>query len=314
VPIGSTGATSNQTLLQRYVGGALPACASLGLGGACGWTQGISYYGDNQNTNYNALQVTMVKTMTHGLSANVNYAYQRGNDAASGFATWSHSAVWGPDSAIRRNALTAYGLYKLPFGKGQTFLGNAHGFVNQLVSGFEFSPTFVVQSGLPFTLSDSDCGASIPGSAPCYVDGSPKNLKHTYSGFPGAGLREFNSVVPAGNLPGTTTAINLCNTTTPATGGFTCAALDTIGNSGRNTSFGPNLFNSDMSAMKNFTIRDHYRLQFRADAFNAFNHINFANPNGTIDSSGSAGSITAGPGPNGTSNPRQMQFTARIEF
>ena len=312
IPIGPSGATSNQTLLQRYFGGALPACATLGYGGACGWTQPISYYGDNQNTNYNALQVTMVKTMTHGLSMNINYAYQRANDAASGYATWSHAAVWGPDSAVARSALTGYGVYRLPFGKGQPLLGDASGFVNQLVSGFEFSPTVILHSGVPFTLSDSDCGAQIPGSAPCYVDGSPSKLRHTYSGFPGAGLREFNDVVPAGNLPGTTTAINLCNTTTPAAGGFTCAPLDTIGNSGRNTSFGPNLFNSDMSMMKNFLIK-RYTLQFRADAFNAFNHINYGTPNGTIDQ-GSAGSITEGPGPNGTSNPRQMQFTARVLF
>jgi hypothetical protein len=63
--------------------------------------------------------------------------------------------------------------------------------------------------------------------------------------------------------------------------------------------------------MKNFTIREHYALQFRADAFNAFNHINFGNPGGNIQS---AGTITAGPGPGGTTNPRQMQFTARVQF
>ena len=44
----------NQTLLQRYVGGTLPAC-----GGPCGWTQSIQYNGDNQNTAYNALQITL---------------------------------------------------------------------------------------------------------------------------------------------------------------------------------------------------------------------------------------------------------------
>ncbi len=306
----ATGAVSNQTLLQRYMGYTLTAC-----GGPCGWTQAISYYGDNQNTNYNALQVTLQKTMSNNLSGNLIYAYQRGNDAASGYATWSHSAVWGPDSSIRRSALTAFGIYKLPFGKGQRFLGQSRGVVNQIVSGFEFSPTFVYQSGLPFTLSDSDCGASIPGSAPCYVNGNDSNLKHKFTGYAGspAGISMFSDVVPTGNLPGTTTAINLCNTPTPAAGGFTCAALDTIGNSGRNRAFGPNFFNSDMSAMKNFTIKDRYTLQFRADAFNAFNHINFALPNGTIDAP-NAGAITAGPGPNGTANPRQMQFTARLEF
>jgi hypothetical protein len=306
----ANGAVSNQTLLQRYMGYTLTAC-----GGPCGWTQGISYYGDNQNTNYNALQITLQQANWHNLSGSINYAYQRGNDAQSSFATWSHSAVWGTDSNIRRNAITVFGIYKLPFGKGQTFLGNSRGIVNQLVSGFEFSPTFVYQSGLPFTLSDSGCGNLTPGDVPCEVNGSPSKLKHQFTGYAGGpnGVKMFNDVVKAGNLPGTTTAIDLCNTPTPAAGGFTCPALDTIGNSGRNTSFGPNFFNSDMSAMKNFLIKDRVTLQFRVDAFNAFNHINYALPNGTIDQT-NAGAITNGPYPNGTANPRQMQFTARVEF
>jgi hypothetical protein len=52
------------------------------------------------------------------------------------------------------------------------------------------------------------------------------------------------------------------------------------------------------------------------DAYNAFNHINFGNPNGTIDQ-GSAGSIGGGPfpaGTGGTTNPRQLQFTIHLQF
>jgi hypothetical protein len=284
--IGSTGATKNQTLLQRYVGGSLPAC-----GGPCGWTQGISYYGDNQNTHYNAIQATLQQNLWHNLSGTVNYAYQRGTDAASGYATWSHSAVFGNDSAVRRSALTVYGLYKLPFGKGQAFLGQAHGVVNQIVSGFEFSPTFIYQSGLPFTVSFNGCGSDIPGSAPCYVNGSSSNLKTGKTGYPGgpSGLTWYQS-----QTIGTT---------------FTDPGLDNIGNGGRNNAWGPHFFNSDMSAMKNFFI-SRYTLQFRTDAYNAFNHINFGNPGGNL----SNGGISSGPGPNGTSNPRQIQFTARLEF
>jgi hypothetical protein len=284
--VGANGATKNQTLLQRYLGGSLPAC-----GGPCGWTQGISYYGDNQNTHYNAIQATLQQNLWHNLSGTVNYAYQRGTDAASGYATWSHSAVFGNDSSIRRSALTVYGLYKLPFGKGQQFLGQSKGIVNQIVSGFEFSPTFVYQSGLPFTVSFNGCGSDIPGSAPCYVNGSSSNLKTGASGYPGgpSGLSWYQP-----QTIGTT---------------FTDPGLDNIGNGGRNNAFGPHLFNSDMSAMKNFYV-SRYTLQFRTDAYNAFNHINFGNPGGNL----SNGGISSGPGPNGTSNPRQIQFTARLEF
>jgi hypothetical protein len=285
----ATGATSNQTLLQRYVGGTLPAC-----GGPCGWTQGITYYGDNQNTHYNAVQATLQQNLWHNLSGTLNYAYQVGTDAQGSYATWSHSAVFGNDGSIRRSALTAYALYKLPFGKGQEFLGQARGVVDQIVSGFEFSPTFVYESGLPFTLSFNGCGSDIPSSAPCYVNGSSSALPTGPHGFAGSG---------------TTNGVYWYSPQTIGTT-FTDPGLDTIGNGGRNNAWGPHLFNSDMSLMKNFLI-NRYTLQLRVDAFNTFNHINFGNPGGNVQD---FGTITAGPGPNGTANPRQMEFTARLEF
>jgi hypothetical protein len=274
--------------LQRYVGGALPACA-----GPCGWTQSIQYYGDDQDSHYNALQISAAKTYSHGLSINGNFAYQVGTNNASGFATWDKPAVIGNDSSIRRKAFTAYGLYKLPFGHGQQFLGHSNAFVNQLVSGFQISPTLVYQSGLPFTLSFSGCGNDIPGSAPCYVNGSSSALKTGASGYAGGpGGVTFYQAQTLG-------------------GAFTDPGLDNIGNGGRNNAWGPHFFNADLSAMKDFTVKERYNLQFRADAFNAFNHINFGNPGGNIQN---PGSISSGPGPGGTTNPRQMQFTARVQF
>ncbi|MGA7159287.1 MAG: carboxypeptidase regulatory-like domain-containing protein [Acidobacteriaceae bacterium] len=283
----ATGATNNQTLLQRYMGGTLPAC-----GGPCGWSQGISYYGDNQNTHYNSLQVILQQNLWHNLSGTLNYAYQVGSDAASNYATWSHSAVWGNDSSIRRSALTGYALYKFPFGRGQEFLGQAKGIANQIVSGWELSPTIVYESGIPFTLSFGECGNDIPGDAPCYVNGSSSKLSTGATGYAGG---------PTGLLWYTKQTLGTS---------FTDPGLDTIGNGGRNNAWGPHLFNSDISLMKNFLL-SRYTLQFRMDAYNAFNHINFGLPGGNVEQNGN---ITSGPGPNGTSNPRQLQFTARFVF
>jgi hypothetical protein len=298
------GATSNTTLLQRYTNGTLPACG----GGACGWTQGISYYGDDQDTHYNAVQAKLTKAYSQGLSMNLNYAYQVGRDNASSFATWDKQAIIGNDQAIRRSAFTAYGLYKLPFGHGQKLLANSSGFVNYLVEGFEFSPVFSWQSGLPYSLSYSECGNTIPGDAPCQPNGSASAIHSNLQGVPGTsqGVSFFTS--PTGGT-------NLCSSST-GSAGFTCPGLDQIGNVNRNTAFGPHFFNSDMSISKNITIHERYTAQFRMDAFNAFNHINFGNPNGNIDSS-SAGSIGGGPFPagiGGTTNPRQLQFTAHLQF
>ncbi len=293
----TTGATSNTTLLRRYNQGTLPAC-----GGPCNWTQDIGYYGDDQDTHYNALQAKVTKAFTQGLSVNLNYAYQVGLSTAGGFATWNKQRVIGDDSAIRRSAFTAYGLYKLPFGHGKKFLANSNGFVNQLVSGWEYSPTFVYQSGLPYTLSYNSCSNNLPYDAPCMPSGSASSLQKGVQGFAGGGVKYFT---PLGT--------DICK---GGTSSFTCPGLDQIGSIQRNSEFGPRFFNSDMSLFKNFTFRERYEAQFRVDAYNAFNHINLGNPNGSVDSS-SGGSIGGGPDPagiGGTTNPRQLQFTVHLAF
>jgi hypothetical protein len=305
------GATNNSTLLQRYTNGTLPACG----GGPCGWTQGISYYGDDQDTHYNALQTKFTKTYTHGLSINLNYAYAHGTDAASSFSTWNKQAVIGNDSAVRRSAFTAYGFYKLPFGHDAQFLGHSNAIVNYLVEGWEYSPVFQWQSGLPYSLSYSACGSTLPSDAPCQPNGSASGIKTGIQGTPGQGnLYFFRSVLSAADLAA---GNNLCNAAS-VTGGFTCPGLDTIGSIRRNSVFGPHFFNADMSISKNITFKERYVAQFRMDAFNAFNHINLGNPNGTIDAGlTSAGSIGGGPFPagiGGTTNPRQLQFTLHFQF
>jgi hypothetical protein len=312
--VSANGGTSNSTLLRRYTNGNLPACGA----GACNWTQDISYYGDDQDSHYNALQIKLTKTPTHNFSYSANYAYAHGTDNASGFATWNKQAIIGNDGSVRRSSFTAYGDYKLPFGKGQMFGNHLNPIVNAIIGGFEISPTLVYQSGLPFSLNFSNCSASVPGDAPCQPNGNVANLSTGVNGVPGtaAGVRYFNPVISAADLAVTPTAHNLCNATS-VSGGFTCPALDTIGNIRRNTVFGPHFFNSDMSLMKNFTIHERYQAQFRMDAYNAFNHINLGNPGTTNIDVANAGQITGGPFPaglGGTTNPRQLQFTIHLAF
>ena len=250
--------------------------------------------------------------MSQGFNLNLNYAYQHGIDAANGFATWNKQAVIGNDSAIRRSAFTAYGLWRLPFGKGQLFAHDVNGWVNGVIGGWQIDPVVSFQSGLPFGLGYSDCGASIPGDAPCQPNGDPSHLPLSVQGVPGQGVTMFAPVISPGDVAA---GRNLC-TATGVSGGFTCPGLDQIGNIKRNSLFGPNFFNSDLSLEKNVPFGERFTAQFRMDAFNAFNHINLGNPNGTIDSS-SAGSIGGGPFPagiGGTTNPRQLQFTVHLAF
>ena len=308
--ISANNGTNNTTLLRRYYGGKLASCADpayiasataagalTGLpAGACGWSQDISYYGDDQDTHYNSLQISVAKQFTQGLSFNANYAWQRAFDFNSQYATWNKQAGKGRSDSIRENQATFYGLYELPFGRNHMFLSKSNAVVNGLVGGWQFSPVITLATGLPFTLGYSSCSNSVPGSAPCYVNGNPRSLKVARSGTPGLGNVRFFNPDTAFGTSGSP---------------FSPSALDTIGNSGRNSVFGPRFFNGDLSLQKNVTVRERYTAQFRVDAFNGFNHINYGNPDGNVQTGGLIG---GGPGPNSSTNPRQLQFSGRLQF
>lgn len=288
--VAANGGTSNQTLLQRYYGMKLPGCGNQ----ACGWNQSITDYSDNLDTHYNALQVTMTQQMKHGISLNANYAWQQAISEATGYSTWSRPAVRGRDSALRQQQVIVYGLLQLPFGRNKAFLNHTNGFINQVVSGFEINPVITYSGGLPYSITSNTSAAWIPGSAPGYLNGDAKDFHHQVSGIPGNSLYWY---------PQTTLATNPYH--------FTAPTLDTIGNIGRSSFFGPHFFNTDLSIQKNFIIKEGIDFQLRADGFNAFNHINWGTPDGTLED---GGSITSGPFPGSSANPRQLQFSGRIQF
>jgi hypothetical protein len=87
----------------------------------------------------------------------------------------------------------------------------------------------------------------------------------------------------------------------------------TFGNVARGSFTGPRLTNFDTSLFKKFSFNERYSLQFRTEAFNIFNHPNFASPNPVVfagsKSSSSAGVITLT-----STNSRQIQFALKLLF
>ncbi|HEX3662144.1 MAG TPA: carboxypeptidase regulatory-like domain-containing protein [Acidobacteriaceae bacterium] len=316
--IAADGGTSTNNYLSRFYGGGLTACtdASYELGlfgtpsspgpgagtplkpGMCGWTNSIQYDGDDQNSSFNALDVTLSKQYTRGLSGNVQYAWQRSFNYNSTYATWSKRSAYGPDDWLRTQQLVVYGLYQLPFGKNQMLAGNASPWENEIIGGWQLSPVLNWSNGLPFSLSlGQGCGDSVPGSAPCYPVGKRSALHTSLSGFnPVSHSRTF---FKQPNVSATS-------------GPFTEAPLDTIGNVGRNSFYGPGFFNTDLSLQKDFPIRESLLAQFRVDAYNAFNVINPGNPSST--NTLADGTITSEPALGIATNPRQLQFSLRVQF
>ncbi len=314
--IAANGGTSNGTLLSRYYGGTLPSCQDstyiAGIlqyqlqnptafptaiqPGQCGWTNSVTYYSDDMDTEFNALQVSVAKQLTRGLSLNSNFAWQRGFGENTGYSTWSRTAVRGRDDAIREEQLIVYGTYLLPFGRNQLVGSNVPRFVDEIIGGWQFSPVITWSSGLPFTLGvGGGCGASIPSSAPCYPNGSGLWVKPHLTSFDPVNHRR--TYFTAADVP---------------TDRFTQAGLDQIGTMGRNSLYGPGYFNGDLSLQKNFPIHESLLAQFRVDAYNGFNHINPGNPGTT--NTGTDAFITSEPALNVYTNPRQLQFSLRLQF
>jgi hypothetical protein len=102
---------------------------------------------------------------------------------------------------------------------------------------------------------------------------------------------------------------------------FSIPPAGEIGNSGRNAFRGPRLFNTDLSLSKRFTIAERHAILFRAEAYNLFNNVNFANPGANLSAPASFGRIITtvqgqpgGPLGEPFGGPRVLQLAARWQF
>jgi hypothetical protein len=324
---GYSGGVSNGFFLQRYYGGSLTACKDptyptpLGEAnispGMCGWTQGISYYGDDQNTEFDALQITLQKQYTNGLQFTANYQWASAFSEQSGYYTWSHSVTHMRDSNVRDQQLVGYGSYDLPFGHGKQFLGNANHLEDLAVGGWQLSTVANISGGLPWSVGYDQF---TPGAA------NPEDCYHNVGGT--AAPCRPNAI---GHMPTNLTAFDPVSRTRsffkaqPRSGGiFSFPGLDVIGNAGANTYRGPTFWSDDMAIAKQFTIHETISSTFRMDAFNAFNHINPGNPNNgdvfvsqganTGDQANNINGEAAGCYPGGDCGPRQLEFSLRVQF
>ena len=313
--VAADGGVKTQKLLRRYYAGSLAACRDANYislaalqstdgdshltAGQCGWTNDVSNYGNDENSEFDALQVTIAQSMWKGLSFTANYQWASAFSDQSQFWTWSHVVTHTRDSNVRLQQVVTYGSYDLPFGKGKQFLSGANGVVNNLVGGLQLSFVTNWSSGLPWTPAfgnfggNQDCnhntGVSNAFCRPNVHGRMKTHLSKSYA----SGLRRDTFYDSTANKQI-----------------FSFPGLDNIGNAGGNTYFGPSFFNTDLAATKAFSIREKVALKFRADAFNAFNHISAGQPGNDILSSDNGKISGQGAG----ANPRYIELSARIQF
>jgi hypothetical protein len=89
---------------------------------------------------------------------------------------------------------------------------------------------------------------------------------------------------------------------------FALATIGTFGTSPRNLMYGPGAINFDFGLMKVFPVRERFKIQFRAELFNAFNTPNFGNPNGNVNTPARFARLES------AGDPRIVQFALKILF
>jgi outer membrane receptor protein involved in Fe transport len=259
-------------------------------------------------SNYNALQVRLQKRMSHGLNFQFNYAWSKSLDTGTGNGhgsgidiyqnAYSPAANYGLSSFNAANTFVGQVVYELPFGNGRQFA--LHGPLDQIAGGWRVSSVFQWHSGNPFT----------PVIQSSVAEGIDPGLDSSFS----AGSTLYPNVVGNPKVSNPTPAqwFNPAAYANPAPG--------TFGDSGRNTLNGPGFFDADLSVGKSFRLpREGMRLEIRADMYDVFNHINFANPDANVGYSSSgvladttSGTITGPAGGNG--NRRIIQLGAHFIF
>lgn len=261
-----------------------------------GWTQDISFFGNDAPAYYDALQAKLDKVFANGLQFVGHYTWSKNLTHDGGYANIDPQVNYGPDDFNRRHVFSFSAVYDLPFGKGRRFMGNSSRIVNLLIGGFQLNTTTNWSSGLPWSASYNECNQDedVGICRPILIG----DLKTSVGHFdPVKGNVPFFTPVAALAAPGDTQ------------GAFLRPQKGALG-SGRNAFAGPSFFNSDMSLFKNFAITERVGAQFRFEAFNVFNHVNLGNPNNCIDCSGSG--LITGLAPN--AQMRQLNFGLKISF
>ncbi len=274
----------------------------------------INYVSNRSFSNYNSLQVSLTKRMTHGLSFNVGYTYGHGLDNGSlnrfGNNPENSDNLQGEYASSDfdvRHRLTATITYNIPGIKGY----------GQLLEGWQLNSIVNYATAQPWLAWDSsgkDISGTNEGTDRWNITGSPANFSSGKNSFPYCSLNTGATTWGTGNvscaigdpynvpipLSGSAlaSAISGCQTDAGATAAATTLlsegcyvspngssfltppAIGTYGNMGRNIFRDSGFKNWDISLFKNFTFKERYTIQGRWEVFNVLNHPIAANPYG----------------------------------
>ncbi|HLX45417.1 MAG TPA: hypothetical protein VKR43_18350, partial [Bryobacteraceae bacterium] len=259
-----------------------------------------NYDGDST---YHALQAKVEKRFKNGGTLLGAYTFSKVLADVESLTTWLDTTLGGDagyqnyynlrgeksiSSFDSRQRLVVSYVYDLPFGKGQRYLSSARGIADRVVAGWGINGVITFQDGFPlgFTATPNNLSAFNVGLRPNVVAGCNK----TTSGSAQSRLTDwFNQAC------------------------FAVPTPYTLGNEARTDPNlrGPGIANYDFAIFKRTSITERFNLEFRAEAFNLFNRVQFAPPN-TVATT--AANNTFGVISSQLNQPRLMQLAMRFRF
>jgi hypothetical protein len=268
-------------------------------------------YGGNSST-YNSLQAKVEKR-AGALYLLDSFTYSRAFDLASGHLETSNNDNSRVNFANPRNDYGPSGydqplnnttsiVWDLPYGHGRRFGGKSNMLTNLVLGGWQTTIINTMSSGLPFNFTYNSSTAN-----PLYTT-DLVTLRPTLT------IPNVNLKAPASARVKTATSLNNYLDTTLIANKILVVPSVAVGNSSgygnisRNKLRSYSYFNTDFGLHKQFRLwSDSSNFDFRAEAFNVLNQVNYQAPDGNI-SNGSFGSIT-------TAYPaRQLQLAAKVIF
>jgi hypothetical protein len=241
---------------------------------------------------YNGLTAILRQRVNHGLSMNLSYTWAHNMDSSSdanggGYLMnpYDIHADYGNSNWDIRHRFVGTILYQLP-----EFANRGYAF-RAIAGGWQANAIVFLQTGMPFNV------------------GLASDVANTGT----TGIQRPNFVK---------TGSNTCTADFVVKNGTSASCIDasayaqpanyTYGNLHRNDQKGPGRELVNFSMFKNFPIYERLTFQFRAEAFNVFNHANPNNPNFGSNpqlGTGSFGTITST-----QTDPRVLQLAGKINF
>jgi hypothetical protein len=247
----------------------------------------LSYRTNAGDSKYESLQAHLQKRFSKGFMFDVAYTYSSflsdvGNINGGGNGDiQNHFCVacnWGPTPDDYTQVITVNHVWELPFGPGRAYLN--FGVAGHVLGNWNINGIWTANTGGRFT--------PVLGT----------NVSNSSGGGTQRPDRIASGALPSGQR-------SIYKWFDPSA--FVAPAAYTFGNSGTGILTGPGLFSATLGLVRQFAITERYGLNFRAEWFNAFNNVNFNNPNATIGTA-QAGTIS------GTGPARVVQLALKLEF